>query len=701
MTLQTRHSAFINTTANQIAAQPRRRWAPRVRTGCLTCRKRRVKCDEGKPLCRRCVGSGNACEGYELPDAAPVMIMTSPLWRVGAPSAKPPPAELELSWYFRRHLLTTDHDEFSLDLWRGLVAQAADSQAAMWHATNAVAAIGLYRSRPAEPAGEDAAAALYQQGLRQYSLSLYQISDLIKHSRMLAAEEQTAVLLANCLLAHCCLSYGDYVGVFSLAVHSSQLIHYWRYWQHVNIGPAALYASYVILQNIKVEPIFREVREVRIRGRTRPTTDWTTALIDVQQRPCLSLTDIYMELEMMWATLRGIVTQMPLWPTSDELRRAELKRDTVKSCLARWDARYGALEKADAPRQIRALHATIQRALAVRRIMVGVLLKISIGTAGVCWDDTCWDVCEADFRRALAVAEDAPSCHYPPTGDEQVQQEQQQRAAGPSAKPRPYSALLWKCLHTIACVCRHPTIRRDAAAILQRQLYNIGPTDPQPHSLWGEILALEEAAWKTCSVCVRDEYVCNQHRVVRIVARQLTAGLTEKRLLTVGDLLHGKAGSPFIIMSQESKPPFPPFTLETARIKVKAAQDAWNTKTPDTVKMAYTPDTIWRNRDQFLRGRDEVRAFLANKWSNENGYRLRKELFAFTDDKIAVQFWYEWHDEQGQWWRTYGLEDWTFAENGLMRKRQMSGNDVKISEEERWFKDGVDVNTVDISERHW
>ncbi|KAM3502400.1 hypothetical protein MY10362_004874 [Beauveria mimosiformis] len=154
-------------------------------------------------------------------------------------------------------------------------------------------------------------------------------------------------------------------------------------------------------------------------------------------------------------------------------------------------------------------------------------------------------------------------------------------------------------------------------------------------------------------------------------------------------------------MADESKPPFPPFTLETAKIKVKAAQDAWNTKTPDKVKMAYTPDTIWRNRDQFLQGREAVREFLSDKWATENGYRLRKELFAFTDNKIAVQFWYEWHDETGQWWRTYGLEDWTFADNGLMRKRQMSGNDVRIGEEERWFKDGVDVNAVDIEERHW
>ncbi|KAF5129785.1 hypothetical protein E5D57_006116 [Metarhizium anisopliae] len=154
-------------------------------------------------------------------------------------------------------------------------------------------------------------------------------------------------------------------------------------------------------------------------------------------------------------------------------------------------------------------------------------------------------------------------------------------------------------------------------------------------------------------------------------------------------------------MSQQGKPPYPPFTAETARIKVKAAQDAWNTKDPDVIKMAYTPDSIWRNRDQFLVGRDAIREFLSKKWDKEQGYRLRKELFAFTDDKIAVQFWYEWHDESGQWWRTYGLEDWTFAGNGLMRKRQMSGNDVKIAEEERWYKNGVDVNSVEISERHW
>ncbi|OCH88012.1 DUF1348-domain-containing protein [Obba rivulosa] len=149
----------------------------------------------------------------------------------------------------------------------------------------------------------------------------------------------------------------------------------------------------------------------------------------------------------------------------------------------------------------------------------------------------------------------------------------------------------------------------------------------------------------------------------------------------------------------------PPFTRVTALQKVKAAQRLWNTRDPQRVALAYTPDTIWRNRDQFLRGREEVVQFLTKKWERENGYRLRKELFAFTENKIAVQFFYEFFetkpDGTKQWYRCYGLEDWTFAEDGLMRKRQMSGNDVAITEEQRWFKESVaDEDSVEISERH-
>ncbi|THY42984.1 DUF1348-domain-containing protein [Aureobasidium pullulans] len=119
-------------------------------------------------------------------------------------------------------------------------------------------------------------------------------------------------------------------------------------------------------------------------------------------------------------------------------------------------------------------------------------------------------------------------------------------------------------------------------------------------------------------------------------------------------------------------------------------------------RQAYTPDCIWRNRDHFFSGTDAIIDFLTRKWEKEKEYRLRKELFAFGDDKIAVQFWYEFKDAQsGKWTRCYGLEDWTVAEDGKMRKRQMSGNNIEISEAERWFKEGVDVNSVDISEAHW
>lgn len=135
--------------------------------------------------------------------------------------------------------------------------------------------------------------------------------------------------------------------------------------------------------------------------------------------------------------------------------------------------------------------------------------------------------------------------------------------------------------------------------------------------------------------------------------------------------------------SIEPRAPFPPFTAETALQKVKAAEAAWNTKDPERVAMAYTPDSEWRNRDEFFSGRAAIVEFLKRKWAKENGYRLEKSLWAFTENRIAVRFEYEWHDGNGQWYRSYGNENWEFAENGLMRRRFASINDVKIEEKDR------------------
>jgi nuclear transport factor 2 (NTF2) superfamily protein len=129
----------------------------------------------------------------------------------------------------------------------------------------------------------------------------------------------------------------------------------------------------------------------------------------------------------------------------------------------------------------------------------------------------------------------------------------------------------------------------------------------------------------------------------------------------------------------------PPFTLETAVRKVRLAEDAWNSRDPDQVALAYTEDSVWRNRGEFLAGRDQIRAFLARKWAKELDYRLAKALWAFTDDRIAVRFRYEWHDKLGNWFRSYGNELWEFDERGLMRRREASINDVPIRERDRTF----------------
>lgn len=133
----------------------------------------------------------------------------------------------------------------------------------------------------------------------------------------------------------------------------------------------------------------------------------------------------------------------------------------------------------------------------------------------------------------------------------------------------------------------------------------------------------------------------------------------------------------------EQKPPFPPFTEETARQKIQAAEDAWNSKDPERVSLAYTHDTEWRNRTQFINGRTEVKAFLKNKWENELGYRLKKEYWAHAGNRIAVRFEYEYHNAQGQWFRAYGNENWEFDTNGLMQKRYASINDLPIEEKDR------------------
>lgn len=143
--------------------------------------------------------------------------------------------------------------------------------------------------------------------------------------------------------------------------------------------------------------------------------------------------------------------------------------------------------------------------------------------------------------------------------------------------------------------------------------------------------------------------------------------------------------APCLESAMESRPPLPPFTRETAMRKVRAAEDGWNTCIPERVALAYTTDSLWRNRSEFVRGRPAIIGFLARKWARELDYRLIKELWAFTGDRIAVRFAYEWHDDSGQWFRSYGNENWEFDAAGLMRYRHASINDLPIAAADRKY----------------
>ena len=136
----------------------------------------------------------------------------------------------------------------------------------------------------------------------------------------------------------------------------------------------------------------------------------------------------------------------------------------------------------------------------------------------------------------------------------------------------------------------------------------------------------------------------------------------------------------------EKRFPLPPFSLETAKEKIQLAEDAWNSQNPERVSLAYTPDSEWRNRNEFINGRDEIVTFLSKKWQKELNYRLKKEYWAHTDNRIAVRFEYEYQNQAGEWFRAYGNENWEFDDNGLMKKRFASINDLSIAEKDRKLK---------------
>jgi len=139
-------------------------------------------------------------------------------------------------------------------------------------------------------------------------------------------------------------------------------------------------------------------------------------------------------------------------------------------------------------------------------------------------------------------------------------------------------------------------------------------------------------------------------------------------------------------MTENTRPPLPPFNRETAVQKVRMAEDAWNTRDPEKVSMAYSPDSTWRNRSEFFSGREAIVEFLRRKWAKELNYRLIKEVWAFGENRIAVRFAYEWHDDSGNWFRSYGNENWEFDQNGLMKRRLASINDLPIREEDRKYR---------------
>ncbi|PQK11510.1 hypothetical protein BB8028_0003g01350 [Beauveria bassiana] len=501
-----------------------RRWAPKVRTGCMTCRARHIKCDEASPICQQCHRSSRQC--------------VRPL--VGAPARPlnttafiPTAIELSLNHFFRDILVRVGIDEFSGDLHRRQLPQATHNLLPVWHASNAVAASWWLHGGIAKPA-DDYAARLKREFITQELEATKHILR-ITQLRTLSAEQQTEILLANILLVIQLRPHENVNRLLSIQATSLQLIRCWRFWESIDSTPVSALATQVLYHWVKST---RDRRECLLTTLHQPGDNWHEAIAWLQKRSLSTPIRAWIEIDMIWASMRSLLEGLSFQPNKKEIEAALSMRRTLDQYFIRWRARFDALlvhTSAQDSIQFTALHA--------RRMMTAILFKVDLANFEGLWDETCWDDLTSDFAAALSYiisAQDGPRNWY----GQEVQ----------------VTASIWNSLHFIARFCRDSILRRTALITMLAAMLaalgtlpgDIGDEEKKRRTsnfLIDYIIAHEENAWSHCRetpACRRGEFICNLHRVAVVRGQELSESRYEFTCLTVGDVLQAEAGQKWI-----------------------------------------------------------------------------------------------------------------------------------------------------------
>ncbi|KAM3513049.1 hypothetical protein MY11210_003251 [Beauveria gryllotalpidicola] len=559
-------TSVINETApDHCRKQPqRKRFAPRTRTGCLTCRARRVKCDEARPACQRCISAWRPCQGYRLPPA-PLSVADT---RLQPTPVVPTAAEHVLGRYFLAEISAFATDEFNTTFWRRDVPQVARAVPAVWHASNALAGAAWARS-PRASREPDAAALVDRESARQYSAAVRHIlqttttttttTPALAERQRPEPRDQTTVLLASILLASYAVSVGEKAVFVALFETSRRLVRQWAFWECLDVPSVSALATQILYVYVKTERVAQEFhleaaavepdagspRRPPRSGEPSPMLRWCDALAALQRQPLTSALRACLELDMVWNSVHDILDALPFICTTDDITTAYTQRHAFAPLFEAWEARYATYTARVRTRTHRRAVDIDVAALDLRRMLVRVLLRVPIGRCRPVWSETCWDPFTRDFAAALTCLEAAlaPAAAA---------------AAATVGTDMLSTPSIYASCNFIVQKCRAPGLRRKAAAVLRSSLVatlgmeqdEVGKRQHLP-LIVDRLMLVEESAWdgnggggecERDDVCVPARYICNLHRVARVHIDREVAGDPEVTFLTVGDILKGRPG---------------------------------------------------------------------------------------------------------------------------------------------------------------
>ncbi|TQV91174.1 C6 zinc finger domain-containing protein [Cordyceps javanica] len=424
------------------------------------------------------------------------------------------------------NVITFLADEFNGDLWRYSLPQMMHNAEAIWHGSNAIASLSL-----SHRAIDDGSA---KESTRQYSMSMKHILG-ITQSPYITPQNKAIVLLANVLYGVYALFTGDTVANMTLHEKTRRLIRHWRFWECTEAAPVSALAMHLLHHFLKSSTLRQEALFISPEP---PGQTWIEAITWFQKRPIRSINQAYVEFEMMWISVRATLDNIPFRPTRKDILVADAGRSVLRQQFESWALRYRAFKSARAPIS---LHASI---LKVRSILINILFKLDLDSAENLWDETCWDAFDIEFAAAFRALQAALG--------------KENKAARRAEFDTQFTPSLYKALTFITRTCRRPVLRRDAIALLRTSLgvatgrLSRITGNPVMEFIADQIIDVEEVAWRDAksrddcaegSKCVKDKFICNMHRIARVVApREIPERIVNYTLLTTGDILNGREG---------------------------------------------------------------------------------------------------------------------------------------------------------------